>query len=182
MANKTSKQTNKQQNKPFFSTFVFSLNSAFTSPEISSSSTSLQTKVKPVKRVTLWQAICQCTDIHILLMLWCTDKEKIPYIRLWWAKLGREKPAQIELTNSQITHRMRVSAYSVMQKRRLVPCTAWRTWFKHPCGWGYILGQVNQVQQNFHAFPRQGFSTRLKGCLSPQKFPALNFLMEHQDS
>ena len=101
MANKTSKQTNKQQNKPFFSTFVFSLNSAFTSPEISSSSTSLQTKVKTVKRVTLWQAICQCTGVHILLMLWCTDKKKKKIHKALMGKVGQRK------ASSDRTHQFR---------------------------------------------------------------------------
>ena len=70
---------------------------------------------------------------------------------------GKASKAQREPTDP-ITHRMR--GLGTWRHAEGVPhaCTARRAWFTHPCGWDYVLGQVNQVQQNTHAPSLTGLS------------------------
>ena len=84
---------------------------------------------------------------------------------------GKASKAQIEPTD-QITHWTR--GLGTWRHAKGVPHAS-TAWFAHPYGWDNVLGQVNQVQQNTHAFSVMGLQHKADGV--PQAaIPCLKFI------
>lgn len=61
-------------------------------------------------------------------------------------------------------HQMRAGqAHGIMPKGMPNAYTPRWTWFTHLCGWDYILGYVNQVQQNPHVPSLTGLQHKVEG-------------------
>jgi len=54
-------------------------------------------------------------------------------------------------------------AHGVMPMGMLNACTPRWAWFTHSFGWDYILGHVNQVQQNSHVPSLTGLQHKVEG-------------------
>ena len=76
---------------------------------------------------------------------------------------GKTSKARTEPTDT-ITHQMREGqAHGIMPKGMPNAYTPRWAWFTHLCGWDYILGHVNRVQQNSHVPSLMGLQYKVEG-------------------
>ena len=76
---------------------------------------------------------------------------------------GKTSKARTEPTDT-ITHQMREGqAHGIMPKGMPNAYTPRWAWFTNLCGWDYILGHVNRVQQNSHVPSLMGLQYKVEG-------------------
>ena len=80
-------------------------------------------------------------------------------------EIGQGKTSKVRTEpTDMITHQMRAGqAHGIMPKGMPNAYTPRWAWFTHFCGWDYILGHVNRVQQNSHVPSLMGLQYKVEG-------------------